>query len=153
MESPCPNCTEEGGRIKMKRKKIVRWLALGIFVLLIGFTIASNLVYEALLPRVKTTEFIAGMSTEGEIEYWVPEECVFGTEDSQSIVLYRVGERSGLFSMEYYVEEIDGRILEEKDGQVKIQAPAMSMMETLVCYRDKPLTSGETVYWLNPPEE
>ena len=100
----------------MKRKKIVRWLALGIFVLLIGFTIASNLVYEALLPRVKTTEFIAGMSTEGEIEYWVPEECVFGTEDSQSIVLYRVGERSGLFSMEYYVEQIDGQVLEEKDA-------------------------------------
>ena len=114
----------------MKRKKIVRWLALGIFVLLIGFTIASNLVYEALLPRVETTEFMASMSTEREIEYWVPEECVFGTEDSQSIVLYRVGERSGLFSMEYYVEQIDGQVLEEKDGQVKVQAPAMGMMET-----------------------
>lgn len=136
----------------MRRKKIVRWLALIIFVLLIGFTIASNLVYEALLPRVKTCEFIASMSAEGEVEYWVPKDCVFSGENN-AVIMYRVAERSGLFDMEYYVEQIDGSILEEKDGQIKVMAPAMSTMETLVCYRDKPLTSGETVYWLNPPEK
>lgn len=136
----------------MKRKKIVRWLALIIFVLLIGFTIASNLVYEALLPRVKTCEFTASMSAEGEVEYWVPKDCVFSGQNN-AIIMYRVAERSGLFNMEYYVEQIDGYILEEKDGQIKVRAPAMSTMEMLVCYRDKPLTSGETVYWLNPPEE
>ena len=136
----------------MKRKKIVRWLALIIFVLLIGFTIASNLVYEALLPRVKTCEFTVSMSAEGEVEYWVPKDCVFSGQNN-AIIMYRVAERSGLFNMEYYVEQIDGYILEEKDGQIKVRAPAMSTMEMLVCYRDKPLTSGETIYWLNPPEE
>lgn len=135
----------------MKRKKIVRWFALIIFVLLIGFTVVSNLVYEALLPRVKICEFTASMSAEGEVEYWVPKDCIFSGENN-TVIMYRVAERSGLFDMEYYVEQIDGSILEEKDGQIKVRAPAMSTMETLVCYRDKPLTSGETVYWLNPSE-
>lgn len=78
-------------------------------------------------------------------------DCIFSGENNTAI-MYRVAERSGLFDMEYYVEQIDGSILEEKDGQIKVRAPAMSTMETLVCYRDKPLTSGETVYWLNPSE-
>ena len=137
----------------MKRKKVLRWAAAVCGVLLAGFTVLSSYVYNALLPQVEVYSFLARDTLDVDDysgEYWVPEGCIFSRDERNNVKLYRVEARDGIFELEHYVVEIDGRILREGEGKVEVDAPAMYMEEMLVSASDKPLKSGDTVLVLNP---
>lgn len=140
----------------MGRKRIVRWVAGVLMLLLIALTGISNRVYRSMLPKVRTRSYEAtvGELLDGyglwELVAWVPVECAFPSERENVVYFYRMCQRPGLWSQrEYYVERIEVRIIDRREDAVLVDEGFLSYAETLVCETDLPLKDGEVVCWLN----
>lgn len=141
----------------MVRKRIIRWTAGVILIALLAFTVISNFIYQASLPRVRTrvVEKEIGRLLDGyglwETLAWVPRECVFPSDKENMVCLYRVGARAGLFTQsEYFADMVETPILDEREDAVLVEDLYLSYYETLVCESSLPLQDGETIVWLNP---
>lgn len=141
----------------MLRKKIIRWAAGIVLIALLAFTVISNQVYEAALPKVRTrpVEKEIGRLLDGyglwETFAWVPRECVFPSDKENMVCLYRVGVRAGLFTRsEYFADVVEAPILDEREDAILVEDLYLSYYETLVCKSNLPLSNGQTVVWLNP---
>ena len=140
----------------MVRKKIIRWMA-GLFLIaLLAFTVISNSVYQASLPRVRTqvVEQEIGELLDGhgiwELLSWIPKKCVFPGSRENTVCVYRVGLRPGQFaSTEYYAEAVELSVVDEREDAILVEGPHLRFRETLVCETDKPLNDGQTLVWLN----
>lgn len=140
----------------MRRKQIVRWAAGVLMVTLIALTVISNMVYQSMLPKVRTLNYEAtvGELLDGyglwELIAWVPVECVFPSEQENVVYFYRMCERPGQWShRENYVEQIQVRIIDRREDAVLVDEKFLSYAETLVCETNLPLSDGEVVSWLN----
>lgn len=143
----------------MVRKRIIRWMAGVVLIALLSFTVISNSVYQASLPRVRTQIFEATIEEllDGyglwETLNWVPKECVFPSGSEGKVCLYRINQRAGQFArVEYCVEKIEAPVLEEREDAVLVGDLYLGLTETLVCETNLPLMDGQTVIWLNGDE-
>lgn len=141
----------------MLRKKIIRWTAGVILVVLLVLTGVSDAVYQASLPRVRTrmVEPEIGELLDGyglwETLYWLPPGCVFPSDTEGMACVYRVWQRSGQFDrIEYYVDAQEVALLDQREDAILVDGSYLSFYETLVCESDQPLHNGQTVVWLNP---
>jgi len=141
----------------MRRKQIVRWVAGGVTVLLLVLTVISNMVYQAMLPKVRTLTYEAtvGELLDGyglwELIAWVPVECAFPSDQENVVYFYRMCERPGLWSQrENYVEQIQARIIDRREDAVLVEEGVLYYAETLVCETNLPLRDGDVVSWSNP---
>lgn len=142
----------------MLRKKIIRWVAGAVLLILLACTVISNAVYEASLPRVRTrvVEKEIGELLDGyglwETMAWIPRECVFPSSDGNEnkACVYRIRQRAGQFSStEYYLEAVELPIEEEREDAVRLDDLLFAYSETLVCETNVPLKDGQVVVWLN----
>lgn len=143
----------------MRRKRIVRRTAGVLTVLLVVMTVVSSMVYQAMLPQVRTLRYegTVGRLLDGyglwEVLAWVPVSCTFPGSQENTVCLYRVWDRPGQWSSsEYYVEEIEAPVIDRRPDTVLLADGCLSYFETLVCETSLPLSDGETVQWLNPEE-
>lgn len=136
------------------KKKVVLWIGGILLVLLAVCSFLSNRIYFALLPQVETYRFISTVTPEDELQYWVPEECIFpNPNDTSDALLYRVRERRGPFEMEYYAQSIEVNVLEEgRQGKVQVSGPTLGHHENLIRSFTVPFADGEAVEWVNPGE-
>lgn len=141
----------------MLRKRIIRCLAAVLLIVLLAFTGISNWVNEASLPRVqtRTVEKEVGRLLDGyslwETLAWVPRECVFPGNRENTVCVYRIGRRIGLFTeLEYYADEVEIPVLDEREDAVLVEDLYLSYFETLICEANQSLIDGQTVVWLNP---
>lgn len=141
----------------MLRKRIIRWTAGAILVVLLVLTGVSDAVYQASLPRVRTrmVEPEIGELLDGyglwETLHWLPPECVFPSSTEGMVCVYRVWQRSGQFDrIEYYVDAQEVALLDQREDAILVDGSYLSFYETLVCESDQPLRNGQTVVWLNP---
>lgn len=141
----------------MLRKRIIRWMAGVILVVLLVLTGVSDAMYQASLPRVRTrmVEPEIGALLDGyglwENLHWMPPECVFPGNTEGMVNLYRVWQRAGQFDrIEYYVEAQEVTVLDQREDAILVDGSNLSFYETLVCESDQPLQNGQTVVWLNP---
>lgn len=140
----------------MVRKTIIRWGSAVILAALLAFTVISNSVYQASLPRVRTriVEQEIGDLLDGyglwETLAWIPRECVFPGSSENTVCLYRIWQRPGQFTgMEYYAEAIEVPVLDEREDAVLVEELYLDFYETLICETSLPLHNGQTVVWLN----
>lgn len=143
----------------MRRKRMVRWAAGILTVLLVVMTVVSGMVYQAMLPQVRTLRYegTVGRLLDGyglwEVLAWVPVSCTFPGSQENMVCLYRMRERPGQWSSsEYYVEEIEAPVIDRNGDIVLLPDGYLSYFETLVCETSLPLSGGETVQWLNAGE-
>ena len=141
----------------MVPKRIIRWMA-GLFLIaLLVFTVISNSVYQANLPRVRTQVVEQELGEvldkeKGILETfaWVPRECVFPGSRADTVCVYRIGQRAGQFAgTEYYAEEVEVPVLDEREDAILVEDLYLGLFETLVCETDNPLSDGQTLVWLN----
>lgn len=140
----------------MTRKKIIRWVSAVVLIALVAFTVISNQVYQASLPRVRTrlVEQETGELLDGyglwETLAWVPKECIFSGNNENMVCVYRIGQRAGQFtSTEYFAQAIESPVLDEREDAVLLEALYLDFYETLICETSLPLSDGEVVCWLN----
>lgn len=143
----------------MVRKRIIRWGVGIVLIALVAFTLISNSVYQVSLPRVRTrqVEQETGELLDDcgmwEMFAWIPRECVFPGSSEETVCLYRIWQRPGLFTgTEDCVMEEEVRVLDEREDAVLVENLYLSVSETLVCETNLPLRDGETVKWLNGNE-
>ncbi len=141
----------------MLRKRIIRCLGAVLLAALLAFTVISNRVYEDSLPRVRTrtVEKEIGRLLDGyglwETFAWVPRECVFPSSSENTVCVYRIGGRIGLFTeLEYYADAAELPVLDEREDAVLVEDLYLGYFETLVCESSLPLSNGQTIIWLNP---
>lgn len=144
------------------RKRIIQWIAGILLVTLVALTVVSNQVYQASLPQVRTqvVEQEIGELLDGyglwETFAWIPRECIFPSTDGSEdkVCIYRIRQRPGQFTRtEYYLDGEELQILDEREDAILVDELYLSFQETLVCETDLPLTSGQTVVWLNILDE
>lgn len=133
----------------MRRKKIVLQIGMVVLLLLIACTFISNHVYQELLPKVTTYDFVVSPADGLELEFWVREDAILTDPGSYGVKLFHIRERRGLFEKEYFAEELWGQEIGRRDGYVQVNVPGLSMEDILVIDYSRPLISGETVHWLN----
>lgn len=143
----------------MVRKRIIRWISCLFLLVLLIFTVISNSVYQASLPRVRTrtVEQEVGKLLDGyglwETFAWIPRDCVFPSGSEDTVRLYRVLQRGGQFtSTEDYVEAEEVLVLDEREDAVLVENYYLGFYEELVCESNLPLKNGETVIYLNSEE-
>ena len=143
----------------MVRKRIIRWISCLFLLVLLIFTVISNSVYQASLPRVRTrtVEQEVGKLLDGyglwETFAWIPRDCVFPSGSEDTVCLYRVLQRGGQFtSTEDYVEAEEVLVLDEREDAVLVENYYLGFYDELVCESNLPLKNGETVIYLNSEE-
>ncbi len=143
----------------MVRKRIIRWMAGVVLIALLAFTVISNSVYQASLPRVRTQvveKEIGELLDEigiWENFAWVPRECVFPGSREDTVCVYRIGQRVGQFaSTEHYAEKVEIPVLDEREDAILVEDIYLAYFETLVCETDLPLSDGQTIVWINAEE-
>lgn len=125
------------------RQKIIVRTAAVIFGLLAVLTAVSAVMYQVLLPKVETVELRPYPDETGQMQYWVPSECL--RAEGGKTVVYEVKERQGAFAKEYYVEAITVQAAEERTDTVRIEGGLLGYGMELVRRNSRPLTSGDTV--------
>lgn len=135
-----------------RKKRAVLWIGGILLAALVCCSFLSNRIYFALLPRVETYRFMSTVADDGEVQYWVPEECVFpNLNETSDAVVYRVYERRGPFAMEYFAQAIEVNLLvEDHQGKVRVSGPTLGHHENLIQSYTIPFTNGDAVDWLNP---
>lgn len=140
----------------MDRKRIIRWASAAILIALVAFTAISNRVYQDSLPRVRTqmVEQEIGALLDGyglwETFAWVPNECIFPSNNENMVCVYRIEQRAGQFtSTEYFAQAVESPVLDEREDAVLLEALYLDFYETLICETSLPLSDGQTVIWLN----
>ena len=140
----------------MDRKRIIRCASAAILIALVAFTVISNQVYQDSLPRVRTqmVEQEIGALLDGyglwETFAWVPNECIFPSNNENMVCVYRIEQRAGQFtSTEYFAQAVESPVLDEREDAVLLEALYLDFYETLICETSLPLSDGQTVIWLN----
>lgn len=140
----------------MDRKRIIRCASAVILIALVAFTVISNQVYQDSLPRVRTqmVEQEIGALLDGyglwETFAWVPNECIFPSNNENMVCVYRIEQRAGQFtSTEYFAQAVESPVLDEREDAVLLEALYLDFYETLICETSLPLSDGQTVIWLN----
>ena len=143
----------------MDRKRIIRWASAAILIALVAFTVISNQVYQDSLPRVRTrmVEQEIGALLDGyglwETLAWVPNECIFPSNNENMVCVYRIEQRAGQFtSTEYFAQAVESPVLDEREDAVLLEALYLDFYETLICETNLPVRDGQTVVWLNEGE-
>ena len=140
----------------MDRKRIIRCASAVILIALVAFTVISNQVYQDSMPRVRTqmVEQEIGALLDGyglwETFAWVPNECIFPSNNENMVCVYRIEQRAGQFtSTEYFAQAVESPVLDEREDAVLLEALYLDFYETLICETSLPLSDGQTVIWLN----
>ena len=140
----------------MDRKRIIRCASAVILIALVAFTVISNQVYQDSLPRVRTqmVEQEIGALLDGyglwETFAWVPNECIFPSNNENMVCVYRIEQRAGQFTnTEYFAQAVESPVLDEREDAVLLEALYLDFYETLICETSLPLSDGQTVIWLN----
>lgn len=140
----------------MDRKRIIRCASAVILIALVAFTVISNQVYQDSLPRVRTqmVEQEIGALLDGyglwETFAWVPNECIFPSNNENMVCVYRIEQRAGQFTnTEYFAQAVESPVLDEREDAVLLEALYLDSYETLICETSLPLSDGQTVIWLN----
>ena len=112
----------------MDRKRIIRCASAVILIALVAFTVISNQVYQDSLPRVRTqmVEQEIGALLDGyglwETFAWVPNECIFPSNNENMVCVYRIEQRAGQFtSTEYFAQAVESPVLDEREDAVLLE--------------------------------
>lgn len=125
------------------RQKLTARAVAVIFGLLAVLTAVSAVMDQVLLPKVEVIELLPYPDETGQMQYWVPSECL--RAEGGKTVVYEVKERQGAFAKEYYVEAITVQAVEERTDTVRIEGGLLGYGMELVRQSSRPLTGGGTV--------
>ena len=62
--------------------------------------------------------------------------------------VYVLKEREGILGMEYYVEEVNVKVLDENDRWAAVESPSLDSESKIIVSSDKEFTKGDTVRWV-----
>jgi len=130
-----------------KAKKILNAVTAAVLVLLIGCTVASKFVSEALQPVVETVkpDYIE-LEVDGASELYdmvVPSEAVFSTGSSSYVYIAR--QRKGVFGQEYYTILAEVQVLASDSQYTAIGGRNIIRNDDIITKSSRDLENGVIV--------